>query len=337
MGSVKFLNVEAEPGEKAFGKVRLGELPDGNNIEIPVHVINGAKPGPSLLITNALHGDAMGTAKMIRDYYLRLDPEKLRGAVVIIPVANPLAAATNTRHTLQDGWNMNRVFPARFDNPHNPGWVTQQMATVLTDAVDQTDCLLDYHSGYGTIIHYIYARTTNPDEFSHELEVSSMFGFKYLYAGTPAWSGTITDYAASQGKDALLVEHGGIGMPDWCYEEAIQGIFNIMKYKGMVDGTPVLPDIQYVIRDKHRPLMRARNGGWFVPEVGVDMLNEPIKKGNVLGRILNLYDFREVETLYAPVEESVPLMMKTLPGVMVPGDYTYIIGERSTALQIKNK
>jgi len=333
----KFLSIEAKPGEKVFGRIPVGLLPDGNMLEIPVHLAAGTKEGPTVLITNALHGDALSVSATIGEFYNSLNPEGMAGAVAVIPVCNPLAAATNTRHTLQDGWNMNRVFPARFNNPHNPGWVTQQMAVTLTEAVDECDVILDFHSGSDTVIHYIYARTTDPDARDHALELSQMFGFECIYAGTPAFSGTITDYAASLGKDALLVEHGGIDIPWARKQEAIRGIYNILKYKGMLPGTPELPAEQIVIRDKQRPLLRMRNGGWFIPEVGIDMLNKPIAKGALLGKVINPYTFETVESLYAPCEATIPLMMKTMPSVMYPGDYTYIVGEGSTALRLKNR
>lgn len=336
MSIVKVLNAEAKPGEKVYTRVPVGELPDGNMLELPVHLANGTKPGPMMLITNALHGDALCTSETIRQFYTNLNTEGMAGSVAVIPVCNPLAAAANRRHTPQDGWNMNRVFPARFSDPYNPGWVTQQMAVFVTQAVDQCDLLLDFHSGSDSIIHYIYARTTDPEKHDHALEVAQMYGFKCLYAGTPAFSSTITDYAASQGKDALLVEHGGINMPAHCAPEAIRGINNIMKYKGMIAGKPELPKEQIVIRDKQRPLLRARNGGWFVPSILGDKLNSPVPKGTVLGKIVNLYNFKEVETLYAPCEETIPLMMKILPSVMYPGDYTYIVGEGKTALRLTN-
>ncbi len=337
MKSGKFLNVEAKAGEKAFGHVPVGELPDGNMLQIPVHVARGEKDGPVMLITNALHGDALSAAWTIREFYTGLDTGKLAGTVAVIPVCNPLAAAANRRHTPQDGWNMNRVFPARFDNVLNPGWVTQQMATVINDAVDQSDLVLDFHSGSDTIIHYIYARTNEPDKHDHGLEIAQMFGFKCIFAGKSPFSGTVTDYADSQGKDALLVEHGGIDIPDRCKQEAIRGINNILKYKGMLPGKPELPAEQIVIRDKQRPLLRARNGGWFVPMVDVSYLNNPIPKGTVLGKIVNPYNFKEVEPICAPCEETIPLMMKTLPSVMYPGDYTYIVGEGKTALKLNNR
>ncbi len=336
MSSVKFLSVEARPGEKAFGRVPVGELPDGNMLEIPIHVAHGEKPGQVMLITNALHGDALSAAWTIREFYTNLNTAELAGTVVVIPVCNPLAAAANRRHTPQDGWNMNRVFPARFDNLHNPGWVTQQMAVVVTNAVDQADMVLDFHSGSDSIIHYIYARTTDPDQHDHALEIAQMYGFKCIYAGAPAFSGTITDYAASQGKEALLIEHGGIDIPQRYKQEAIRGVNNILKYKGMIPGKPDLPKEQIVIRDKQRPLLRARNGGWFVPGVDVSQLNNPVPKGTVLGKIVNPYTFEEVEVLRAPCEETIPLMMKTLPSVMYPGDYTYIVGEGKTALKLTN-
>ena len=336
MGIKKFLSVEAKPGEKAFGKVSVSELPDGNMLEIPVHLANGTEDGPTILITNALHGDALSVAATLREFYMGLNTDGMKGSVALIPVCNPLAAAADRRHTPQDGWNMNRVFPARYTDPYNPGWVTQQMAVVLTDAVDECDMIMDFHSGSGSVIHYIYARTTDPDARDHALEVSQMYGFKCIYAGTPAFAGTITDYAASLGKDALLVEHGGIDIPRYCKDEAIRGIFNILKYKGMLPGKPELPAEQIVIRDKQRPLMRARNGGWFEPEVGIDMLNKPIAKGTVLGKVINPYNFKVIETLKAPCEQTIPLMLKSLPSMMYPGDYTYIVGEGATALKLKN-
>ncbi|NMB90848.1 MAG: hypothetical protein GYA17_21005, partial [Chloroflexi bacterium] len=183
MAIVKVLNVEAQPGEKAYGRAPVGELPDGNRLEIPIHVINGKLPGPTVLITNALHGDALSAANTLRSFYAGLDTDSLAGAVAIIPVCNPLAAAANRRHTPQDGWNMNRVFPARYTDPYNPGWVTQQMAVVVTQAVDQTDMVIDFHSGSDTVIHYIYARTTDPDLHDHYLEIAQMYGFKCIYAG----------------------------------------------------------------------------------------------------------------------------------------------------------
>lgn len=336
MGMKKFLSVEAKPGEKSYGRIPVSQLPDGNMLEISVHLANGTEPGPTILITNALHGDALSVASTLREFYLDLNLDGMKGSVAVIPVCNPLAAAADRRHTPQDGWNMNRVFPARFDNPYNPGWVTQQMATVLTEAVEQSDMVMDFHSGSDTVIHYIYARTTDPDARDHALEAAQMYGFKCIYAGTPAFSGTITDFAASLGKDALLVEHGGIEIPRYCKDEAIRGIYNIMKYKGMLSGKPELPEEQIVIRDKERPLLRTRNGGWFLPEVGIDMLNKPITKGTVLGKVINPYNFEEVETLKAPCEQTIPLMMKALPGMMYPGDYTYIVGEGASALKIKN-
>ena len=336
MGIRKFLSVEAKPGEKRFGQVPVGLLPDGNMLQIPVHLAAGTEDGPTVLITNALHGDALSVAATLMQFYTGLNTDGLKGSVAVIPVCNPLAAAANRRHTPQDGWNMNRVFPARFDNPYNPGWVTQQMAVVITEAVDQCDLVMDFHSGSDTVIHYIYARTTDPDAHDGELELASMYGFKCIYAGTPAFSGTVTDYAASQGKGALLVEHGGIEIPQEKKAEAIRGIYNIMKYKGMLPGKPELPTEQLVIRDKQRPLLRARNGGFFVPDLGIENLNQPVPKGTALGKIINPYTFEVVESLCAPCEETIPLMMKTLPSVMYPGDYTYIVGEGATALRLKN-
>jgi len=268
---------------------------------------------------------------------MSLDPEQLSGVVAIMPVCNPLGAAGNARHTPQDGWNMNRVFPAKPANEYNPGWVTQMMAEQVDKAIQECDILLDFHSGSDTVIHYMWADTSEPENRDKNFELAQMVGFKYMYAADAQFDGTSTEYAISLGKEGLLVEHGGIGLPDYCREEAIRGVFNILKYKGMMSGKPDLPKEQIVIREGHRTLVRPHHGGWFIPEVGSEKLDDPMPKGTVLGRVINLYNFKELEVLRAPYEESIPLMMKVLPGIVYPGDYGYIIAEGKTAMRLKNK
>ena len=86
-------------------------LASGFELRLPVHVITGAQPGPTLGITAGIHGDEYLPIEAIRRVVEQLDPAQLSGTVLAIPVVNPLAIEAQTRHTPIDMQNLNRVFP----------------------------------------------------------------------------------------------------------------------------------------------------------------------------------------------------------------------------------
>ena len=82
----------ATRGELAIGTVRGIQLSCGTWVDIPVIVINGTEDGPILLITSTEHGDEIqGIEVILQVTRHHVDPNKLKGAIVAVPVMNPLA------------------------------------------------------------------------------------------------------------------------------------------------------------------------------------------------------------------------------------------------------
>jgi predicted deacylase len=44
-------------GESAEVRINIARLPTHTEIDLPIYIFRGAKPGPSLLITASMHGD----------------------------------------------------------------------------------------------------------------------------------------------------------------------------------------------------------------------------------------------------------------------------------------
>ena len=73
----------------------------GNNLEIVLHEIEGARQGPTLGIIGLVHGDEFATIPMVRQFLERIEPAKLSGRILAIPVASPRALFDFSRYTTE--------------------------------------------------------------------------------------------------------------------------------------------------------------------------------------------------------------------------------------------
>ena len=99
-------------------------------------------PGPSLLVLGAVHGNEVCGAHAIVRVIDALDEGRLqlqRGRLTLVPVANALAFAQNTREGER---NLNRRFMPRAEPADYEDRVTQRLAPLLAQHV----ALLDLHS-----------------------------------------------------------------------------------------------------------------------------------------------------------------------------------------------
>jgi predicted deacylase len=111
----------------AKGMLRVGDLPDGLPMEIPVIIVQGAQDGPVLWMHGCVHGNEYCGTFSIHRFIRSLDPATLRGVVVALPVLNITGFQRNQRMSPFEGFNggdLNRHFPGK----HDGGTLTDQMA-----------------------------------------------------------------------------------------------------------------------------------------------------------------------------------------------------------------
>lgn len=66
----------------------LARRSDGSAFEIPVMIVNGAKPGPNLWVQGCIHGDEYDGAWAVVELVNSLDPAELSGAFIGMPALN---------------------------------------------------------------------------------------------------------------------------------------------------------------------------------------------------------------------------------------------------------
>ena len=337
MAEVTINGIKVGTAERVFKAVPVTTMASGLEMTIPVHIINGAKPGPKLFLNANSHCDGDTGLEVIRQVLEKVNPEELSGTIIAIPCANPVGFEWYSRNTPVDANNMNRMFPGRMTG----GWFTEQMACVVSSFCKEADALIDWHGGgYGLAINYVLINRA-PGELGKQVrEMGLAYGFEFMYDGKPAgpaaaYAGTLTDYMLSLGKPAIVAEVG-TGMPVTfdMIAGSVQGVFNVMKHMGMLEGKPILPKTQYLCVE--RPLLRPSKGGMFYPMCGPEYLNKWVPKGTVIGIVRNPQTFEVLEEIVAPCDETVFLMMRGVMGKVHPGDYAYILANRANAEVIHN-
>lgn len=107
--------IEPARGTKEFVSLRVGELPDGSPVLMPIMAVAGAQEGPTLVVTGCLHGDEVLGTDIVRRVALTLDPAEMWGTFIGIPMASRPAVAIRNRRNLIELYpgaqDMNRVFP----------------------------------------------------------------------------------------------------------------------------------------------------------------------------------------------------------------------------------
>lgn len=336
MSEITILGKKIGSGERAFISLPVTTMASGYHLEVPVHVVNGMKPGPRIFLNAVSHGDAYTGMRVIKQVLDTVDPDQLSGTVVAVPCANPIAFEWDSRNTPVDMNNLNRNFPGSAK-----GWFTDQVAAVVCSICEETDMLIDWHGGsYGTAINYILMKKAEGELSERIMELGLAYGLKLYYNGAPAgpaakYTGTLTDYMISLGKPSIVAEIGS-GVPLHFDQVALsaRGVFNVMRKMGMYPGEIIRPDTQYLI--KKRPLLRPKNGGLFVPKVGFEYLNETVPEGTLIAEVMSPITLETIEKIYAPCKETAFLNMRAYPTKVHPGDYAYILGDLSTAEQFHN-
>jgi hypothetical protein len=120
----------AAPGQKAAGYL---EVPSGSDsgTNIPVLVVKGIKPGPTLALVAGAHGTEYASIIALENVIQSIDPQELSGAVIIVPLVNLASFEKKVPHVNPlDGKSMNRFYPG---NPS--GTQTERASAVITKEV----------------------------------------------------------------------------------------------------------------------------------------------------------------------------------------------------------
>ncbi|ALE07411.1 hypothetical protein AL755_21200 [Arthrobacter sp. ERGS1:01] len=303
--------------------VPVTTMGSGHRVELAVHRLSSGKPGPTIVLFGGIHGDEATGVEAVRRIVEAIEIDRLIGTVVAVPVCNPYAYETMTRHTVQDGLNLNRIFPG-----DRNGSLTEQLAAVLTGIQEEADFFIDYHSsGLYSTVDYAYVHKEGQ-------AMAEAYGTPVLYHHEP-YPGSSTEMALTTGVPAMVSELGGGGQRTVEFlDRAVAGTLNVLRTVGILEGAVVpLSKPQKVL--KTLTTLRPTKGGILLSNYTPDSLLHEVPRGTVLGKVVNAHNFEVEEELVAPFEPTIVVLTREEFTRIEPGDYGFMVGDGDTTSSLE--
>lgn len=239
----------------------------------PVLVVNGAKSGPVLCLTAAVHGDELNGIEIVRRVMYELEAEKLSGTVIGVPIVNLQGFHRGSRY-LPDRRDLNRFFPG---NPQGSS-ASRIAYSFFREIVSQCDALVDLHTGS---FHRINMPQLRADLSQPEVvKLTQGFGATAVLHSEGA-VGTLRRAATDNGIPAVTLEAGGsMHLEEEAVSHGVKGINTLISTLGMGKKISLwgAPEPVYY----HSTWVRANRGGILFSKVE---LGERVDKGDLLGTI----------------------------------------------------
>ena len=316
----------ARPGQKANGFIQVPAGVDAA-LDIPVIVINGVKPGPTLALLAGAHGTEYASIIALMKLAEASDPAAVSGTVIVVPLLNVASFLQKVPHLNPvDGKNMNRLYPGKPD-----GTQTERALWAITKQVlEKCDYLIDFHGGDldENMRRYSYWPDTGNDHLDQTTRGMVLaFGFDHIIIQhnrptDPRTAGvtTVTRQAQNLGKPAIAVEAGHAGTTHAeDVDVLVEGSRQVMRHLKMLPG--VAAPVEHPLWIGRYAVVTSDREGVFYPLVVPEAY---VKQGSRIGYMTDYFG-NKVWDVTAPLS-GVVIYIGAVPS-MKKGDNIGYIGE----------
>lgn len=252
--------------------------------------IDSGVEGPLVLVSAGVHGDEYEPMLAALASLEELPGKLVKGRVWIVTVVNESAYERASRYG-SDGLDLARICPGEVN-----GSASQVAAARISELIPQADYFVDMHTGgvmYDIAPLAGYMLHPSEDVLEKQRKMALAFNLPIVWGTEHRPDGRTLSIARDAGVPAIYLEYGGgTGVRTQVTEAYKQGLINMLKSLGMVDG-PVLEQSaaeRFWVEDS-RPdsgflqgKMPSPADGIFVAEV---TLGEQVRAGQRWGKIVN--------------------------------------------------
>jgi predicted deacylase len=304
-------SAKSKPGGKVSGRLKVADKAF-SSLELPVSIIQGKSPGPTLALIAGEHGceycGIVAAVRIIRD----ISPSAIKGTLVVVPLANPPAFEDRTLFVNPiDYVNVYSSYPGSPD-----GTASYKMAhAIFNEVALKADYVIHLHGAdYNEELFPFnyYAKSGNEHVDAVSRKMASCFPVDYVLesivaeessVGSPKGTtyaatakGTLYGEVSSRGIPATMCESGREGKVE---EELVkvhyEGVRNVMKLIGMLPGNPTLRKMQSKL---YGPvLVNNTRPGLFNPIVKV---GQSVSEREKIAEILD-FEGNVVESIRSPI------------------------------------
>ncbi|MFY1045840.1 succinylglutamate desuccinylase/aspartoacylase family protein [Chryseobacterium sp. GP-SGM7] len=259
---------------------------------LPVTIIKGKQKGAVFTIVAGIHGYEYPPIIAVQELLKEIQPENVKGSLIIIPVANVESFQKRTPFINPlDQKNLNTAFPGSEN-----GTPTDQIAHIITkEIISNSTLFLDIHGGDANedLLPFVcyYDRKDMPENTmkAHELSVKSGIEYvvSYPYTLSPTEPAKYAfKEATQQGITALSIEAGKLGAVQRDNVNLIKrAVYNMLENSG--NYTMKIPKNMHqksTILLNHQDYIRVPDDGIFYSDL---KSGDHVKKNQILGYITN--------------------------------------------------
>lgn len=276
-----------DPGCSATLAIPVSNTATGLPASLYVRVLHGARPGPCIFVSAAIHGDEITGTAVVQRLLARLDATTMAGTVLFMPVVNIFGFMSHSRY-LPDRRDLNRSFPGS-----SKGSLAGQLAyKFLREVICHCSLGIDIHSAavHRYNLPQIRIEPNNP----RLQELAMLFG-AHAVIESPLRPGSLRDIARGEGVDMLLMEAGeALRFDELSVRSGVNGVLNVMAHLGMIQPHPEATTVIIPARSRRAMWVRAPRGGVCILQ---QKSGDAVKKGDIIGRVSGIFgddpmDFR---------------------------------------------
>lgn len=314
MSELTIGGVTINPGERQIIDVPVAPMYTHDDLSISVQVVRGKRPGPTLFVSGAIHGDEINGVEIIRRVLQHRSLKNISGTLIAIPIVNVHGFLNHTRY-LPDGRDLNRSFPGSAK-----GSLTGRVAhTFIKEIVSKCTHGIDLHTGSRHRSNFPQIRADLDDPEAYRMTES--FGVP-LAIDAKIRDGSLRECAGDAGIPVILYEAGEALRFEEVYIRAgVKGVINVMRRIEMLPRSRSKKTVAPPIVSDQTSWLRAPESGvlrTFVP------LGGKVETGQVIAMVADPLGTTETPML-APTTGMV-IGRTNLP-LVYEGDATFHIAQ----------
>jgi predicted deacylase len=239
-------DTEIGPGQRVNVDLPIANLYTATSLLMPMRVVRGKRPGPTLFVSAAIHGDELNGVEIIRRLLKRKALRSLRGTLLAVPIVNVHGFIDQSRY-LPDRRDLNRSFPGSAK-----GSIAARLAnTFLKQVVLKSDFGIDLHTGAIDRANLPQIRANLDDPKISEL--AKAFGVPVI-VNAAMRDGSLRACADGHGIPVMIYEAGeALRFDELSIKAGVRGILRVMRRLGM------LPAVRSA---EKAPALTARSTSW---------------------------------------------------------------------------
>lgn len=277
------------PGRRGTVDLPMTAMPDHTPVTLSVHVVHGARPGPVMFVSGAIHGDEVIGTEIVRRLLRTPALDRLAGTLLAVPIVNAFGFLSGSRY-LPDRRDLNRSFPGSAR-----GSLAARLAHAFrTEILARAQIGIDLHSAavHRTNLPQIRVSPGQPEA----LRLAHAFAAPVTLTSRMR-DGSLRQAAAAAGVTMLLYEAGeGLRVDDEAARGGVAGILRVMAAVGMIGGAAAPRARRGTLHCPRSDWLRSPGAGMASFQAGI---GERVASGQLLAIVSDPFGETEV-ALAAP-------------------------------------